>query len=118
MNDAGNNTLKGIDRVADEVFDLLKERGPLSPSQISAVLVIPIREVFRILKILREELIVEQRPDRTEELNADRQHIPWGLPMLFKIRHQERKKDKWWNNRRKHRQRIREERRARHGNNR
>lgn len=65
--------MNGTD-ASNEVFELLKRRGPLSPSQISVELGLLEEEVRSALKELSEERIVEERPDRDPHLET-----PWGL---------------------------------------
>ncbi len=76
MNSESHDACEAVcDGVSDEVFDILKKRGPLSPAQIGVELGRPVEKVRDALKELESERLVEERPDRMQELET-----PWGLP--------------------------------------
>lgn len=61
----------------EEVFNLLKQRGPLCISQMVVELGLPPRLVVSALQSLKDVGLVELRPDRNQSLNGD--DTPWGL---------------------------------------
>lgn len=61
----------------EDVFNLLKQRGPLCISQMVVELGQPPRLVHEALQSLKAAGLVELRPDRNESLNGD--DTPWGL---------------------------------------
>ena len=63
----------------EEIFDLLKRRGPLCVSQISVELLLPPKKVKDGLNNLKKRGLVALRPDRDAALNNDDDLKPWGL---------------------------------------
>ena len=77
MNHNNSNLAHPADPIPDQVFDLLKRRGPLCQSQLSAELMVGARKIDAVLRQLETEGVVEPRPDR-HQVNQIEQ--PWGLP--------------------------------------
>jgi transcription initiation factor IIE alpha subunit len=64
----------------EQVFELLKRRGPLCESQLSTELLIGSREIDGALQRLKEAGVVELRPDRDESFKECEQ--PWGVRLI------------------------------------
>lgn len=67
----------GNQQLIDRVFELLKRRGPLCQSQISAYLLTGTRHVDQALEELKRMGVVEPRPDHDPTLRDIEK--PWGL---------------------------------------
>ena len=67
----------------DEVYTHLVKKGSLCASQIAVDLDIPAKDVFRALEQLKDEGLVELRPDRDETKGYDKLETAWGLPKIF-----------------------------------
>lgn len=63
----------------DEIFELLKRKGPLCASQISVELLVPLREVTTALRLLRDDGVVEPRRSDALSKDFDEECAPWGL---------------------------------------
>jgi hypothetical protein len=61
----------------EDVFELLKRRGPLCASQISVELLASVKSIESILSELRDAGVVEQRPDRNESMVQE--EVPWAI---------------------------------------
>ncbi|MFN2455710.1 MAG: winged helix-turn-helix domain-containing protein [Pyrinomonadaceae bacterium] len=72
-------TVNKAEEISDEIFELLKRRGPLCISQISVELLLPPRKVQESLKALKETGLIDLRPDRNETQNNNADLTPWGL---------------------------------------
>ena len=68
-----------VSNLAKEVFELLRRRGPLSSSQISVELCINLTQVMEVLCELRDEGLVEIRPDRDVSREYSEMETPWGV---------------------------------------
>ncbi len=77
----GSNNI--VSDVAQEVFRLLRQKGPLAPVQISSDLLIPLNEVHSALVTLRDQGIVEPRPDRDRSREYSDDLMAWGLATTF-----------------------------------
>jgi len=65
--------------VTEEIFNLLKRRGPLCASQIAVEMGRSLRGVTTALEEMRAEGLVEPRPDRDRTMPYDQYETPWGL---------------------------------------
>jgi DNA-binding transcriptional ArsR family regulator len=72
------STPAASDQTVDQIFELLKRKGPLCASQISVELLVPLRDVVRGLTVLKEEGLVEPRSDDPGS-SADDVTSPYGL---------------------------------------
>jgi hypothetical protein len=63
----------------NDIFELLKRKGPLCPSQISVELLVPLREVTAALRLLHERRAIEPRHDNRLTQDFDDDCSPWGL---------------------------------------
>jgi len=63
----------------EEVFNLLKRRGPLCASQIAVEVGWSLKNVKVALNELRQEGVVEPRPDRDRSVLYGQSEVPWGL---------------------------------------
>jgi Mn-dependent DtxR family transcriptional regulator len=72
----------------EDIFNLLKQNGPLCISQVVVELGLPPKKVYEALHSLKVSGLVELRPDRNQSLNGD--DTPWGLsrPSWFRRRKQ------------------------------
>lgn len=68
-----------LNKFTEEVFNLLKQKGPLCPCQISVELFMPSTTVMDTLRKLRELGLVEVRPDRNEARDYGEFETAWGL---------------------------------------
>ncbi len=66
-------------RISEEVFNLLKRRGPLCASQIAVEVGRSLRNVTATLDELRQEGVIEPRPDRDRSVPSGEYETPWGL---------------------------------------
>ena len=69
--------------LVDEVFKLLRKKGPLSRTQISVDLLIPYKKVETALQTLRVRGVVEQRSDYDKSSQFEPSTSPWGLATSF-----------------------------------
>jgi transcription initiation factor IIE alpha subunit len=69
---------KPSEQLSDEVFELLKRKGPLCASQISLELLLPLAKVQKVLASLNEDGLVEIRPSRDQN-TIDKVKSPWRL---------------------------------------
>lgn len=76
---ASQTTTTYLEETLDDIFELLKRKGPLCASQISVELLLPLRRVIKGLIELQKEGLVELRPDRDDTKNGDEELTPWGL---------------------------------------
>lgn len=76
---ASQTTTTYLEETLDDIFELLKRKGPLCASQISVELLLPLRGVIKGLIELQKEGLVELRPDRDDTKNGDEELTPWGL---------------------------------------
>ena len=65
--------------VGEEIFNLLKRRGPLCASQVAVEVGRSLKNVTLALEELRQEGLVEPRPDRDRSMPYDESETPWGL---------------------------------------
>jgi len=70
------------EQIGSEIFRALRSRGPLSASQISVELVLPLRDIVAGLKYLLDKGVIEKRPDSDTPEGAQDDEIVWGLPTL------------------------------------
>jgi predicted ArsR family transcriptional regulator len=66
--------------LGEEVFNLLKRRGPLCASQIAVEIGISLKNLELVLDQLHAEGAIEPRPDHDRSLLSDKSEEPWGLP--------------------------------------
>jgi predicted ArsR family transcriptional regulator len=66
-------------KTKEEIFDLLKRRGPLCASQIAVEMGLSLRGVTTAMEEMRAEGFVEPRPDRDRSMPYDQYDTPWGL---------------------------------------
>jgi len=73
--------------LAEDVFNLLKRRGPLCASQIAVELGQSLRSVGEALHSLKTEQLIEPRPDSNLSFQQE-DETPWGLarPSWFRRR--------------------------------
>ena len=64
--------------LTEDVFNLLKRRGPLCASQIAVELGQSLRSVAEALHSLKDARIIEPRPD-SNILFQQEEETPWGL---------------------------------------
>ena len=64
-------------QLAEEIFEVLKRKGPQCQSQLSAELLVGAKEIEAALKELKESGAVETRPEHRAYLRDVEQ--PWGL---------------------------------------
>ena len=65
--------------MGEEIFNLLKRRGPLCASQIAVEIGRSLKNVTATLEGLRQEGVVQPRPDRDRSMLADEYETTWGL---------------------------------------
>ena len=66
--------------VEEEIFELLKRRGPLCASQIAVWLGLSPRKISAALKKLVGDGVIEPRPDHDRSIPYDDEsEMPWGL---------------------------------------
>jgi Mn-dependent DtxR family transcriptional regulator len=65
--------------VGEEIFNILKRRGPLCASQVAVEVGRSLKNVTTALEELRNEGLVEPRPDRDGSVPYDKYETPWGL---------------------------------------
>ena len=77
------NDLENTKEIKERIFELLKRRGPLCQSQLSAHLLVGPKKVDAALLELEKQGIVEHRTEHSEALR--RVENPWGLatPRIF-----------------------------------
>jgi predicted ArsR family transcriptional regulator len=63
----------------EEIFNLLKRRGPLCASQIAVEVGVSLRNLEPVLHRLQTDGVIELRPDRDRSLPYDESEKPWGL---------------------------------------
>lgn len=73
-----SSAISAIDS-GEEVFDLLKRRGPLCASQIAVEVGLSLRHLEPVLQRLQTDGVIEPRPDRDRSLPYDESEKPWGL---------------------------------------
>ena len=71
--------------IADEIFGLLKRKGPLCASQISVELLVPLRAVTAALRLLRDQHVVEPRRGGALRKDFDEECAPWGLRKSLRL---------------------------------
>ena len=72
---------------AEEIFELLKRRGPLCASQISVEILISLKRTISALVHLEGQQVVERRPDRDIDRRfSDPALAPWALVGLRRTR--------------------------------
>ena len=72
-----------LDETIEDVFKLLRRKGPLCVSQISIDLHVSGKTVKAALANLKERGIVEVRPDANKTQDSDEALEPWGLATSF-----------------------------------
>jgi predicted ArsR family transcriptional regulator len=65
--------------IQEDIFNLLKRRGPLCASQIAVDLGRSLRKIREFLEEMKAEGVVELRPDRDRSMPYDENETPWGL---------------------------------------
>jgi predicted ArsR family transcriptional regulator len=65
--------------ISHEIFELLKRTGPLCASQIAVDLRAPLKKIRPVLEQLKQEGVVELRPDRDLNVPYESDETPWGL---------------------------------------
>jgi predicted ArsR family transcriptional regulator len=66
-----------------DIFQLLKQNGPMCASQLSVELLVPLREVNNSLIELKKNRIVERRSDHDNIRKYSSEEQPWGLAISF-----------------------------------
>lgn len=66
--------------LGEEVFNLLKRRGPLCASQLSVEIGVSLKKLEPIFELLHSEGSIEPRPDHDRSLLYEKSEEPWGLP--------------------------------------
>jgi Mn-dependent DtxR family transcriptional regulator len=69
--------------VAEDVFKLLKRRGALCASQLSAELLVSLKSVNEALEELETLGLIAHRRDRDDDLDHAADEIPWGIRRPF-----------------------------------
>jgi hypothetical protein len=68
--------------IAHEVFNLLKRRTALCPSQISVGLGLSLGKIFPALELLMQRGLAEPRPDRHKTTDHNGTGPIWGLKSI------------------------------------
>ena len=79
--ESGSEMENSTVELADRVFEILKRRGPMCESQLSAELVVGLKSIATSLEQLEREGIVERRPDHDQAIDTE---TAWGLRKPFK----------------------------------
>lgn len=66
-------------RLKEEVFDLLKRRGPQCSSQVAVTTGAPLKKVTAALDELRQVGLIEPRPDHDTSIPFNELEVPWAL---------------------------------------
>ena len=77
---------RSSEELANDVFTLLKLRGPLCSSQLAADIGVSIKRIEAELRNLKEREIVERIPDRDNSRKFSDNEVPWGLRRLVSTR--------------------------------